>query len=348
LGRTAAEAGDWTMARRHFAQVLHADSTNQEALLWLAALADDPGESVAFLQQVLGVDPDNERAKAGLRWALARLPAQERSRLETAIPLHQARQQVRPARSRQPAARARRMQQSPALPILGLGLLLISVLVCMVVGVAALTGNAENLLALILPPTVTPTATPTFTLTPTATSTPTATATATPTNTPTATRTATSTPSPAPTSTPSPTPITPTPTPTPAEKWIDIDLSAQTLIAYEGQAEVFRTVVSTGAPQTPTVTGRFRIYHKLLSQTMSGPGYVQPNVPYVMYFHGAYSIHGAYWHNDFGLARSHGCVNLRIPDAEWLFGWADPLLPPGRTQVWVGSSNVGTLMVVHP
>ena len=107
-------------------------------------------------------------------------------------------------------------------------------------------------------------------------------------------------------------------------------------------------MVSTGAPQTPTVTGRFRIYHKLLSQTMSGPGYVQPNVPYVMFFHGAYSIHGAYWHNDFGLARSHGCVNLRIPDAEWLFGWADPLLPPGRTQVWVGSSNVGTLMVVHP
>ena len=111
---------------------------------------------------------------------------------------------------------------------------------------------------------------------------------------------------------------------------------------------MFRTIVSTGAPQTPTVTGRFRIYHKLLSQTMSGPGYVQPNVPYVMYFYGAYSIHGAYWHNDFGRARSHGCVNLRIPDAEWLFGWADPPLPPGRTQIWVGSTNVGTLVVVHP
>ena len=130
-------------------------------------------------------------------------------------------------------------------------------------------------------------------------------------------------------------------------KWIDVDLSTQVLIAYEGEVEVFRTTVSTGGAWTPTVTGRFRIFHKLLSQTMSGPGYVQPNVPYVQYFYGAYSIHGAYWHNDFGQPRSHGCVNLPVADAKWLFSWTDPQLPVGATQVWDSTSGTGTLVVVH-
>jgi lipoprotein-anchoring transpeptidase ErfK/SrfK len=125
-----------------------------------------------------------------------------------------------------------------------------------------------------------------------------------------------------------------------------VDLSEQTLVAYEGEVEIFRTTVSTGAARTPTVTGRFRIYHKLLSQTMSGPGYVQPDVPYVMYFYGAYSLHGAYWHNDFGRARSHGCVNLRVAEAKWLFEWADPPLPEGAHQLWDPSGS-GTLVVVH-
>jgi lipoprotein-anchoring transpeptidase ErfK/SrfK len=129
------------------------------------------------------------------------------------------------------------------------------------------------------------------------------------------------------------------------EKWIDVDISTQTLIAYEGDVEVFRTVVSTGAPRTPTVTGRFRIFHKLLSQTMVGADYVQPDVPYVMYFYGAYAIHGAYWHNDFGRQRSHGCINVRVADGEWLFEWTDPPLPAGASEVW--SSAGGTLVVVH-
>jgi lipoprotein-anchoring transpeptidase ErfK/SrfK len=131
------------------------------------------------------------------------------------------------------------------------------------------------------------------------------------------------------------------------EKWINVDLSTQTLVAYEGEVEIFRTTVSTGAPQTPTVTGRFRIHHKLLSQTMRGPGYVQPDVPYVMYFYGAYSLHGAYWHNDFGRRRSHGCINLRVPDAQWLFNWADPALPAGHSEIWDTRTNSGTLVVVH-
>ena len=129
------------------------------------------------------------------------------------------------------------------------------------------------------------------------------------------------------------------------EKWIDVDISTQTLIAYEGEVEVFRTTVSTGAAWTPTVKGRFRILHKFVLQTMVGADYVQPNVPWVMYFYGAYSIHGAYWHNDFGRPRSHGCVNLRVPDAKWLFEWADPPLPAGASEVW--DSTRGTVVVVH-
>jgi lipoprotein-anchoring transpeptidase ErfK/SrfK len=55
---------------------------------------------------------------------------------------------------------------------------------------------------------------------------------------------------------------------------------------------------------------------------MSGPGYWLPNVPYVMYFFGAYAIHGTYWHNNFGRPMSHGCINLSTPAAAWLFSWA--------------------------
>ncbi len=202
------------------------------------------------------------------------------------------------------------------------------------------TGQMQALSAVLSPPTRTATATATST--PTATLTPTNTPTLTPTST--ATATPTSTPSPTPTWTLVPTPIPPTATPVP-EKWIDVDTSAQTLVAYEGDVPVLSTTVSTGSAWTPTVKGRFRINHKLLSQTMVGPDYVQPDVPYVMYFYGGYSLHGTYWHNDFGTPRSHGCVNLRTADAKWLFDWTDPPLPPGASEVW--NSTSGTLVVVH-
>ncbi|MBS1251366.1 MAG: putative peptidoglycan endopeptidase LytE [Anaerolineales bacterium] len=105
-------------------------------------------------------------------------------------------------------------------------------------------------------------------------------------------------------------------------KWIDIDVRLQRLIAYESEQPVFRTTVSTGTASTPTVLGRFAIRSKLPSQHMFGPGYNFPDVPWVMYFHGAYAIHGAYWHSDFGVPRSHGCVNVRPADAQWLYNWA--------------------------
>ncbi len=106
------------------------------------------------------------------------------------------------------------------------------------------------------------------------------------------------------------------------ERWIDVDLTQQRLYAYEGDTVVASFLVSTGTWQTPTVTGKFKIWIKIRSQAMSGPGYYLPNVPYVMYFYKDYGLHGTYWHNNFGTPMSHGCVNLSIPDAEWLYNFA--------------------------
>lgn len=113
--------------------------------------------------------------------------------------------------------------------------------------------------------------------------------------------------------------------------WFDVDLSDQRMYAYEGDTLVNSFVVSTGTWQTPTVTGKFKVWVKLRSAPMSGPGYYLPDVPYVMYFYGDYGIHGTYWHNNFGVPMSHGCVNLSIPDAEWAYNFA----------------SVGTVVNVH-
>jgi lipoprotein-anchoring transpeptidase ErfK/SrfK len=80
---------------------------------------------------------------------------------------------------------------------------------------------------------------------------------------------------------------------------------------------------------------------------MVGPDYEQPDVPYIMYFYAGYSIHGTYWHNDFGRPRSHGCINLRTTDARLLFAWTDPQLKPGQTEVWDTISGTGTVVIIH-
>jgi lipoprotein-anchoring transpeptidase ErfK/SrfK len=178
---------------------------------------------------------------------------------------------------------------------------------------------------------------PTYTPTPTATYTPTPT----PTNTPTPTATPTSSPTPYPTDTPLPTPVTveenyvyepgELPKVSKKERWIDVDLSSQSVSAYEGKNSVNTFIVSTGTWQHPTVTGQFHIYVKYRYTDMAGPGYYLPDVPYTMYFYDGYGLHGTYWHSNFGTPMSHGCINLRTEDAAWLYNWAD----------------VGTLVNVH-
>jgi len=105
-------------------------------------------------------------------------------------------------------------------------------------------------------------------------------------------------------------------------KQVVVDLSEQRVYAFEDGGLVFTAIVSTGLPGTPTVLGDYKVYHRLESQTMSGPGYYLPGVQWVQYFYSGYALHGTYWHENFGQPMSHGCVNLRNEDALWLFQWA--------------------------
>jgi lipoprotein-anchoring transpeptidase ErfK/SrfK len=105
-------------------------------------------------------------------------------------------------------------------------------------------------------------------------------------------------------------------------RWIDVNLSEQQIYAYEGNTLINTFIVSTGLPDTPTVTGEYRIYVKVPLQDMSGPGYYLTDVQWVMFFYEDYGFHGTYWHNNFGTPMSRGCVNLSVDDAAWLYNWA--------------------------
>lgn len=111
--------------------------------------------------------------------------------------------------------------------------------------------------------------------------------------------------------------------PAAGNKRIVVDLSEQTLTAWYGDTVALYTNISSGTNASPTVTGYYRIDRKFPTQRMTGPGYDIPDVPYVMYFWQGYAFHGAYWHNNFGVPMSHGCVHLRMGEAAWLYEWAD-------------------------
>jgi lipoprotein-anchoring transpeptidase ErfK/SrfK len=147
---------------------------------------------------------------------------------------------------------------------------------------------------------------------------------------------------PAPTAAPVPVQVAPKPAaPAPAKpkpkavvaaarggKYIIVDLSDQWLYAYEGDTLVYDAGVSTGKDGFNTPPGTFAVYAKLRSQTMEGnlggEYYNVPNVPHVMYINGGVAIHGTYWHNQFGtgVRRSHGCINLPLWAAAWIYDWA--------------------------
>lgn len=111
------------------------------------------------------------------------------------------------------------------------------------------------------------------------------------------------------------------------DKWIAVDLYEQTAVAYEGDNPVFATLISSGLPTHETNEGTFSIWASLPADGMSGAtgapsAYAVESVPWVMYFDGGISLHGTYWHNLFGYRQSHGCVNLTVSDARWLYTWA--------------------------
>ena len=145
----------------------------------------------------------------------------------------------------------------------------------------------------------------------------------------------------------------------PNERWIDVDLSSQSLVAFEGRKPVYATVVSTGRRNADpekdhrTAIGTFHIREKHISTTMDDDGasdgtYRIEDVPWVMYFEKSFALHGAFWHSSFGREKSHGCVNLTPHDARFIFGWAGPKIPDGWHGVKATKENPGTRVVVHP
>jgi lipoprotein-anchoring transpeptidase ErfK/SrfK len=138
----------------------------------------------------------------------------------------------------------------------------------------------------------------------------------------------------------------------PGERWIDIDLSKQSLVAYEEETPVFATLVSSGRKGFETPQGTFRISSKHVSITMDDPNagdeaYLIEDVPWTQYFEEGYALHAAFWHNRFGRVRSHGCINLSPADARRLFFWTEPHLPTGFHGVIATRNKPGTRVVIH-
>ncbi len=128
------------------------------------------------------------------------------------------------------------------------------------------------------------------------------------------------------TAAPQPAAAAPAPAVSYGNRWIDVNLTTQSLTAYENNTPVYNALISSGAYPYLTVTGQFQIYLRYQAQDMNGYrlgyDYYLPNVPYVQYFYRDFALHGTYWHNNFGTPMSHGCVNLSTPDAQWIYGWS--------------------------
>lgn len=144
------------------------------------------------------------------------------------------------------------------------------------------------------------------------------------------------------------------------EKWIDVDLATQSLVAYEGDRPVYATLISSGRVRNPdnplqnhaTPTGTWRLTSKHVATTMDGDHVIDgpysiDDVPYVMYFELAYALHSAFWHDRFGRPKSHGCVNMAPLDARWLFQWATPRLPEGWHGVYPTETDRGTFLRIR-
>lgn len=374
----ARKAGDKRLARQYAEEAARLAPELEDVWLMMGALAS-PRASVVFMDMALKINPQSERVRQGMHWAVERLRKE--------VP-------PQPVLATYPiSAPVEKSAEHPHIPFVAI---LLTVMCLVVLASAAwaapsmastfiansmLTGDQSDpawAAAQIAKPTYTispsqeisstsiaiststeflvPTATATqagaATPRPTSTSFPTQTATPIPTKTavtptevdpptplpteegtvyPSPTALPTDTAIPQPTVGPQATQYTPQPGANNDERWIDVDLTNQMVYAYEGNTLVNSFVTSTGTWQYPTVTGQYHVYVKLRYKHMSGPGYSLPNVPYTMFFYQGYAIHGTYWHTNFGTPMSHGCVNLSIPDAEWIYNFA----------------SVGTLVNVH-
>jgi lipoprotein-anchoring transpeptidase ErfK/SrfK len=148
------------------------------------------------------------------------------------------------------------------------------------------------------------------------------------------------------------------------EVWIDVSLGKQTLVIYRGATPIFATLVSTGAggKTKNTPWGAFRVYQKHVSSRMQAEekpaekegdeaehAYRYDDVPYVQYLIGGIAIHAAFWHEGFGMPRSHGCINVSPRDAQRIFHATLPAMPEGWHGVNPGRAGIGqgSLVVIH-
>jgi lipoprotein-anchoring transpeptidase ErfK/SrfK len=331
----ALRLGDRRTARRLAEQAAALAPEQEQPWLLLAAVAS-PEASLQYLNKALEINPQSQRARQGMHWAIQRIretPPKPPVRHKVVV--------VKPTASA--LTRTKPLLANSLIPLV-LILFAISAAFFTWYGTPTISQAFSSdepisvaqvdVVKITRTPTATPTFTPTATFTPT--STPTETPTQTPTNTPTETPTATPVPTLAPTDPPPPPPAASNYPVLPdgvdkGERWIEINLTNQTASAYEGKNLIRTFVVSTGTWRTPTVTGTYRIYVKYRYADMAGPGYYLPDVPYVMYFYKGYGLHGTYWHNNFGTPMSHGCINFTIGDSGWVFDFA----------------SVGTVVFVH-
>jgi lipoprotein-anchoring transpeptidase ErfK/SrfK len=319
--RKALREGKTNEVRFWASKAAKLDPNKEEPWLFLAAVSK-PKASLGYLNQALAINPNSQRARKGIHWAVQRLrkEATQQTTFPVEIPVQ--------------IPSSNLVVQKYASPWMNT-LLAAIILVGVVLTTGWVVSNtfAKEIARSIDPKLIaevnllkeTRTPTPTFTYTPTPTATQTSTPTITQTPSPTFTPTITATPEP--TQTPEP-PIDnesgniDVPESVNQDRWIDVDLSEQRTYAYEGNTLVNSFSVSTGTWQYPTVTGTYQVYVMYRYADMSGPGYYLPNVPYVMYFYKGYGLHGTYWHNNFGTPMSHGCVNLSTEDAGWLYDWS--------------------------
>lgn len=419
LGIEAARTGRENEARTHFIAVLKQDPNNIPAMLWLAFVLPAPQDTIRLLKRVLALDPENERAKAGIRWARVRLglpPEQSEPvapespapavQVEAAPPEESGEDSIRSLllseevqqRSKKGALahRARRTIN----PFLGI-FLISGALGLIAIGLGALLFVPPETLAAWIPvayrnsPTQTDIQPVDRNSAPAEVAVPLTVAPKTvaksfssaadtiiipeppphiyqpPAESDLAVPVKKDDPTPTASTAPEETqatsiqpleligpigPFVPEPVDKallvhqpayPGEKWIEVNVTTQKVTAWEGDVPVMEFTVSTGLPNTPTVLGKFNIYWKLKSTLMVGADYYLPEVPYTMYFYAGYALHGTYWHSNFGQPMSHGCVNLETSQAQQIFEWANPILPPGQTEVVASTDNPGTLVVVH-
>ncbi len=121
-------------------------------------------------------------------------------------------------------------------------------------------------------------------------------------------------------------------------RWIDLDRDEQVMVAYDGETPVFATLFSSGRRKKDTPPALYRIRSKsaltkMAAEEREAAHYEVSEVPWATRFRSGLYFHAAYWHDQFGNARSHGCVNLSPLDARWVYEWTEPTMPAGWSEL---------------